>query len=96
MALFDQKKRIVDGINSFGKEKTPPGQVATVKFPVLTYGSTPTVEKEDWRFRVWGEVEEELVWTWDEFMKFPQTKLRADFHCVTHWSRFDEDRKSVV
>ena len=24
-------------------------------------------------------------------MKLPQTKLKADFHCVTHWSRFDDE-----
>lgn len=96
MALFDSKKRIVEGVNSFGKQKTPPGQVATLKFPVLTYGSTPAVETAEWRFRVWGEVEEDLVWTWDDFMKFPQTTLHADFHCVTHWSRFDDDWKGVL
>ena len=95
MTLFT-KKRIVEGINSFGKPKTPPGQVATVKFPVLTYGDEPNVSLPEWRFRVWGEVENELVWTWDEFMKFPQTTIRADFHCVTHWSRFDDDWTGVL
>ncbi|MBI1804291.1 MAG: sulfite oxidase-like oxidoreductase [Ignavibacteriae bacterium] len=89
MTLLD-KKRFVPGINSFGKEKTPPGQVATVKFPVLTYGATPEIDTKDWSFKVWGEVEEEKQWTWDDFMKLPQTTIRADFHCVTHWSRFDD------
>lgn len=96
MALFDPKKRIVPGVNTYGFPKTPPGQVATVKFPVLTYGDTPEIELKDWRFHVWGEVEEEHEWTWEEFMKFPQTTLRADFHCVTHWSRFDDDWTGVL
>jgi len=96
MALFDLKKRFVPGLNSFGKPRTPPGQVATAKFPVLTYGETPHIETSDWRFRVWGEVEEPLLWTWEEFMKFPQTTIRADFHCVTRWSRFDDDWTGVL
>ena len=95
MTLFD-KNRFIPGINSFGKPKTPPGQVATAKFPVLTYGETPKVDTKDWRFRVWGEVEQEMIWTWDDFMKFPQTTIRVDFHCVTRWSRFDDDWKGVL
>jgi DMSO/TMAO reductase YedYZ molybdopterin-dependent catalytic subunit len=63
---------------------------------VLTYGNTPEIETQDWRFRVWGEVEEESEWTWDDFMKLPQTTLRADFHCVTRWSRFDDDWTGVL
>jgi DMSO/TMAO reductase YedYZ molybdopterin-dependent catalytic subunit len=96
MALFDPKHRFIPGVNSFGKDKTPPGQVATVKFPVLTYGDTPEIDTAAWRFRVWGEVQAPLLWTWEEFMKFPQTTLRADFHCVTRWSRFDDDWTGVL
>ena len=96
MALFDPKKRIVEGINPFGKPKTPPGQVATMKFPVLTYGETPNIDTKAWRFRVWGEVAEEVTWTWDDFMNLPQTTIHADFHCVTRWSRFDDDWTGVL
>ena len=96
MAEVIARKRIVEGTNSFGKPKTPPGQVATAKFPVLTYGSTPAIETKDWRFRVWGEVVEDIEWTWEDFMKFPQTTIRADFHCVTHWSRFNDEWKGVL
>jgi DMSO/TMAO reductase YedYZ molybdopterin-dependent catalytic subunit len=96
MALFDPKKRKVEGLNYFGKERTPPGQVATLKFPVLTYGDTPNIPANEWRFRIWGEVEKEIIWTWEEFMKLPQTTLHADFHCVTHWSRFDDDWTGVL
>ncbi len=96
MALFDPKKRFVPGVNSFGKPKTPPGQVATAKFPVLTYGDTPEIDTSVWRFRVWGEIDAPIVWTWEDFMKFPQTTIRADFHCVTRWSRFDDDWTGVL
>jgi DMSO/TMAO reductase YedYZ molybdopterin-dependent catalytic subunit len=95
MALFN-RTRFIPGTNSFGKPKTPPGQVATAKFPVLTYGETPEVGTAEWRFRVWGEVEEEAVFTWEDFMKFPQTTIHSDFHCVTRWSRFDDDWTGVM
>jgi DMSO/TMAO reductase YedYZ molybdopterin-dependent catalytic subunit len=95
MGLFDRSPKIV-GVNSFGKEKLPPSQTSTDKFPVLTYGDVPKISTADWRFRVWGLVEKEAVWPWEEFMRFPQTTMRADFHCVTHWSRFDDDWTGVL
>jgi DMSO/TMAO reductase YedYZ molybdopterin-dependent catalytic subunit len=94
MALFE-KKVAVSGRNLYGKPKLPPGQEGTIKFPVLTSGPTPRISIEEWRLKVWGLVEER-VWTWDEFMKLPQTKLKADFHCVTHWSRFDDEWEGVM
>lgn len=94
MALFE-KKIPMRGNNSFGKPKLPPGQEGTEKFPVLTYGATPKISLEEWRLKVWGLVEEK-VWTWKEFLELPQTKLKADFHCVTHWSRYDDEWEGVM
>ena len=42
-----------------------------------------------------GLVEEEVHFTWDEFMALPQTTVRSDIHCVTHWSKFDNDWTGV-
>lgn len=95
MGLFSKKVEAT-GTNSYGKAKLPPGQSATAKFPVLTYGETPDISQDKWQFTVWGLVEEEKAWSWDEFMKLPQTKLHADFHCVTHWSRFNDDWEGVM
>lgn len=39
--------------------------------------------------RVFGEVEEETHWSWEEFNQLPRTKLLMDIHCVTRWSKFD-------
>lgn len=69
--------------------RLPPGQAATQKFPVLHYGPVPTFNPATWSFRVWGEVEQEVRWTWDEFQKLPRTKVMMDIHCVTRWSKFD-------
>ena len=94
MGLFSTKQELT-ALNSYGKPKLPPGQYKTEKFPVLTYGSTPNVSKEEWRFKVWGLIEEEREWNWEKFMELPQSKLQADFHCVTHWSRFDDIYEGV-
>ena len=69
--------------------RLPPGQALTQKFPVLHYGPVPPFNPATWDFRVWGEVEEEVRWTWDEFNHLPRTNLVMDIHCVTRWSKFD-------
>jgi DMSO/TMAO reductase YedYZ molybdopterin-dependent catalytic subunit len=75
--------------------RLPPGQSLTVKFPVLHYGSVPAFDPDTWRFRIWGEVEEEISWTWEEFQRLPQTEIILDIHCVTKWSKFDTTWKGV-
>jgi DMSO/TMAO reductase YedYZ molybdopterin-dependent catalytic subunit len=67
----------------------PPGQYVTDKFPVLSYTDTPKIDLATWRFRVFGLVEKELSWSWDEFIALPQAAITRDFHCVTQWSRLD-------
>ncbi|MFN3309474.1 MAG: sulfite oxidase-like oxidoreductase [Anaerolineales bacterium] len=69
--------------------RLPPGQSLTQKFPVLHYGPTPTFNPATWDFRIWGEVEEPLRWTWEEFNQLPRTEVVMDIHCVTRWSKFD-------
>jgi DMSO/TMAO reductase YedYZ molybdopterin-dependent catalytic subunit len=49
----------------------------------------PHFNPATWDFRVWGLVEEEKTWTWDEFNQLPRTRLQMDIHCVTRWSKFD-------
>ncbi len=69
--------------------RLPPGQSLTTRFPVLHYGPIPRMHPSNWDFRVWGEVEEEVVWTWEEFCQLPRTQVTLDVHCVTRWSQFD-------
>lgn len=69
--------------------RLPPGQSLTQKFPVLTYGPNPPFDPQTWDFRVFGEVENEMRWTWDEFLKLPTKTIACDIHCVTRWSKFD-------
>ncbi|MBP1692854.1 MAG: hypothetical protein H6Q37_737, partial [Chloroflexi bacterium] len=48
-----------------------------------------------WDFRIWGEVEQPVRWSWDEFAKLPRRKINMDIHCVTRWSKFDTEWEGV-
>jgi DMSO/TMAO reductase YedYZ molybdopterin-dependent catalytic subunit len=88
--MFDDLTRRRDEENRMREEgRMPPGQSLTRKFPVLHYGPVPAVNLNTWDLRVWGEVEEELRWNWEEFNKLPRTRITLDIHCVTRWSKFD-------
>ena len=67
--------------------RIPPGQSRTRKWPVLHAGRVAPVDPTTWDLRVWGLVEREARWTWDEFHALPRVRVFSDFHCVTHWSR---------
>jgi DMSO/TMAO reductase YedYZ molybdopterin-dependent catalytic subunit len=69
--------------------RLPPGQYLTEKWPVLHAGDVPQTDLDTWDFTVFGEVEEPLRLTWDEFNALPRTESTQDIHCVTRWSRFD-------
>lgn len=81
--------------NKRSEGRLPPGQALTQKFPVLHYGSVPSFNPATWDFRVWGEVEEPVRWSWEEFNQLPRTRLTMDIHCVTRWSKFDTDWEGV-
>ena len=70
-------------------ERLPPGQYMTKKWPVLHAGQVPKVDLATWTFRVFGEVEQELELSWEQFNELPRASSTQDIHCVTRWSRFD-------
>lgn len=70
-----------------GRPRAPPGQRLTEQFPVLHYGEIPEIDLKQWRLRVFGMVEKEISWNWQELMTFPQVEDTSDIHCVTGWSR---------
>jgi DMSO/TMAO reductase YedYZ molybdopterin-dependent catalytic subunit len=75
--------------------RLPPGQIRTDKWPVLHYGSVPKVDLSTWDFRVMGLVERPARWTWEEFLELPRVTVRSDIHCVTRWSRYDNEWQGV-
>lgn len=93
MNSFFRRKREEEQYDQEGR--LPPGQSLTKKFPVLHYGPVPRFDPESWDFRVWGEVEEAVRWTWEEFQKLPRARLVMDIHCVTRWSKFDTQWEGV-
>ncbi|MCK4445033.1 MAG: sulfite oxidase-like oxidoreductase [Thermoplasmata archaeon] len=76
-------------------ERVPPGQRETRKFPVLHAGSVPEFRKEKWDFSVEGQVESPQLMNWKEFKQLPSVKAVSDFHCVTGWSRLDNEWEGV-
>ena len=75
--------------------RIPPGQTLTAKWPVLTYGRTPRFDAATWTFRCFGLVEQEVQWTWAEFLALPRVRIVSDIHCVTRWSRLDNEWEGV-
>jgi DMSO/TMAO reductase YedYZ molybdopterin-dependent catalytic subunit len=95
MGLFDsnERKRKEQEMRDAGR--LPPHQALTLKWPVLHYGSVPMFDPARWDFRIWGLVENPVKLTWKEFGKLPRFSSHSDFHCVTRWSRFDNDWRGV-
>src|SRR5438270_8998824 len=72
------------------KKRLPPGQSLTEKWPVLHYGGVPHTPLDRWTFRVFGLVEEPVVWTYEQFMALPHGKTeKVELQCVTRWSKFE-------
>ncbi|OGO41959.1 MAG: oxidoreductase [Chloroflexi bacterium RBG_16_58_14] len=75
--------------------RLPPGQSLTNRFPVLHYGPVPRFNPATWNLRLFGEVEQEMTWNWQEFNQLPRTRIKMDIHCVTRWSKFDTEWEGV-
>ena len=71
------------------KNRIPPGQSQTRKWPVLDAFGPPQIDLDAWRFRVSGLVNTPVEWTWAEIHELPRVEVFSDFHCVTRWSRLD-------
>jgi DMSO/TMAO reductase YedYZ molybdopterin-dependent catalytic subunit len=83
------------GDDSMSSDRVPPGQKATTRFPVLHEGSVPPIDLSSWDLVVDGAVKNSLKFTWEEFRSLPSVKVVSDFHCVTGWSRFDNEWEGV-
>jgi DMSO/TMAO reductase YedYZ molybdopterin-dependent catalytic subunit len=79
----------------YDPERLPPGQYLTEKWPVLHAGTVPHTDLAMWDFRVFGEVENPITLSWEEFTALPTREITIDIHCVTRWSRFDTSFKGV-
>ena len=48
-------------------ERLPPGQHLVKDWPVLDLGRQPDVEKEDWKLKIFGAVDNPFTWDWASF-----------------------------
>lgn len=69
--------------------RTPPGQHLVQKLPVLHYGAVPRIDLDRWELRLFGLLEEEVRWSYDELRALPSQSVTCDIHCVTRWSLLD-------
>ncbi len=77
------------------RDRVPPGQYLTDRWPVLSYGETPTIPLEAWRLKIFGSVASPRSLTWSEFSALEQITVTADMHCVTRWSKLDMEWAGV-
>ncbi len=77
------------------QNRVPPGQRVTEDFPVLHYGGVPRIDPAQWSLRLFGLVESERSLSFSEFTALPVVRVLSDVHCVTGWSRLDNDWEGV-
>ncbi len=75
--------------------RLPPGQSASLKWPVLHVGADPVFDAATWHFKAGGLVEAPLTLNWAQMTALPRVEIVSDFHCVTRWSTFDNRWEGV-
>src|SRR3990172_5964181 len=93
--VFDILSRRNKDRDKYG-DRLPPGQKVVDGWPVLTYGGTPRIDAGSWRLRISGAVERVLEFTWGQILALPSATVRCDIHCVTSWSKIDNDFEGVL
>ena len=88
-----QRKQDEEGFRKNGR--MPPGQSLTLQFPVLHFGNVPMFDPLTWDFKIWGEVESPVHFSWKEITELPRSKVRMDLHCVTRWSMMDTSWEGI-
>src|SRR5690606_38595428 len=76
-------------------DRLPPGQHLVKNWPVLDLGQQPSVPTSQWKLDVRGLINNPMTFDWAAFQAMPQTEMRSDIHCVTTWSRYDNNWKGV-
>jgi DMSO/TMAO reductase YedYZ molybdopterin-dependent catalytic subunit len=88
------EKKVIE--RGYDPARLPPGQYLTEKWPVLHAGDVARYpDLSTWTLRVFGEVENTLELSWEQFNELPRSSNTQDIHCVTRWSRFDTQFEGV-
>jgi len=88
--------RLLTGISAQPAQRLPPGQRLVSDWPVLDLGVQPDVPLTHFRLDLDGAVENKASLSWEEFLALPQAESVSDIHCVTQWSRYDNQWKGVA
>lgn len=91
-----ERKFVTGAPTSGAHDRLPPGQHLVRDWPVLDLGAQPDVQRERWRLDIRGMVTRPVTLDWNAFIALPQLDLRSDIHCVTTWSRYDNDWRGVA
>jgi DMSO/TMAO reductase YedYZ molybdopterin-dependent catalytic subunit len=84
-----KKEKVIKSPDTERKDRVPPGQKVTEKWPMLHYGKLPDIDISKWTLTISGLVEKERKIGYQEFMSLPRVKVLSDIHCVTGWSKLD-------
>ena len=76
-------------------DRLPPGQHLTKDWPVLDLGLHPAIPQERWTLQAFGAVERPVTLDWAALQALPQARMVSDIHCVTTWSRYDNQWDGV-
>lgn len=77
-------------------DRLPPGQHLVKNWPVLDLGVQPQIRLDTWRLELRGLVENQLTLSWKSFLALEQSRKTSDIHCVTTWSRYDNEWQGVA
>lgn len=77
-----------------GRPRLPPGQLAVEQIRDMG-GSPGSATAENWRLRVYGEVERPVVLSYQDFLDLDQVHITCDIHCVTGWTLLDSKWSGV-
>lgn len=90
-----EQKFLTEAPGGPARDRLPPGQHLVRNWPVLDLGRQPDVSTERWRLNVHGLVSRPLTLDWSAFQELPQSTIQSDIHCVTTWSRYDNEWAGV-
>jgi DMSO/TMAO reductase YedYZ molybdopterin-dependent catalytic subunit len=93
MGLFS-RNRIPEGVDP---KRIPPGQTLTApdRWPLLHFGPVPKTDLATWTLKAFGEVENPVTLSREQFNQLPTKTITADIHCVTAWSRLGDSWTGV-
>ncbi len=79
-----------------GNSRIPPGQGLVKGLPVLDLGVQPEIAIEAWTLALEGCVRQPRVLDHQAIASLPQSRISADIHCVTSWTRLDSQWEGVL